>query len=149
MSQKNIGLLLKQINLEYAKLMDTSLSGYGTSGAQGEALYYISLEEGLSQSQLRGHLGISAASLSALIDALASKQLVERRADPADPRRTKLYLSPQAKPITKEIAIIKQGIYTGLKQTMSEAQLTLLGEWLEQFLENLQQQAQPPASPKV
>ena len=145
MKQRNIGLLLKQINLEYAKLMDSRLGKYNLSAAQGEALYYISLDEGLNQSKLRKQLGISAASLSTLIDSLASKQMVERRTDPADPRRSKLYLTRRAKPVAAEIAIIKQGIYTGLKQTMSEAQLAVLGEWLEQFLDNLKQQG---ASPK-
>lgn len=149
MKQRNIGLILKLINLEYGKLMDSRLSKYHLSAAQGEAVYYISLDEGLSQSQLRKQLGVSAASLSSLIDSLEAKQVAERRADPDDPRRSKLFLTKEAKPIASEIATIKQGIYTGLKQTMSEAQLAVLGEWLEQFLDNLKQQTSSATPPEI
>ena len=143
MAQKNIGLLIKHINLEYVRLVDTRLSVYGVSTVQGEALYHISLDEGLSQTQLRHHLGITAPSLSVLIDSLVSKGFVVRHSDPVDPRRLKLFLTPQAKPVVEKFAAIKRGIYAEFHKDMSEAQLALFGEWLQQFLDSLKQQSNP------
>jgi DNA-binding MarR family transcriptional regulator len=142
MSKPNIGLLLKQIYLEYTRLMDGKVGQYGISSSQAEALYYISMDEGLSQSQLKKHLGISAASLSSLVDSLATKQLAERKPDPSDPRRIKLYLTKKSKAFVGEIVDIKQAIYAGFNQSMSPAQLALFAEWLEQFLSNVKQQSQ-------
>ncbi len=140
MQQRDIGVLLKQINTEYAKLMDNKFARFGISAAQGGALYYISLQEGLSQSELRVHLGVTAASLSALIDCLTDMQLVERRADQIDPRRHNLYLTDKAKTFIDELVAIKHRVGTELKSDMSTAQLALLGEWLEQLLQNLKKQ---------
>jgi DNA-binding MarR family transcriptional regulator len=140
MAQNNVGLLLKHINLEYTRLMDDKLRAHGVSTAQGEALYFISLNEGLSQSDLKKELGISAPSLSVLIDSLVAKELTERRPDPSDPRRIKLFLTAKASPLAIEISTLKQDIYTGLRKNMTEAQLAMLGELLERFLESLTQQ---------
>jgi len=141
MSKPNIGLLIKQIYLEYNRLMESKVGHYGISSSQAEALYHISTNEGLSQSQLKQHLGISAASLSSLIDSLAAKQLAERKPDPSDPRRTKVYLTEKSRAFVGEIAEIKQTIYAGFNQSMSPAQITLFTEWLEQFLSNVKQQS--------
>lgn len=143
MSNRNIGLLIRLINTEYLRLMDAKVKPFGITASQSEALYYISQKEGLSQSQLRNSLGISAASLSVLIDSLTAKKFVERHPDPKDPRRTMLYLTPASKKFVGEVAAIKQDIYTGLKQSMSDAQLALFSEWLEEFLANLERQSKP------
>jgi DNA-binding MarR family transcriptional regulator len=141
MNERHIGLIMRLINTEYLKLLDARVKPFGITASQSEALYGISAHEGLSQSQLKNLLGVSAASLSVLIDSLSAKQLVERRPDPKDPRKTMLYLTPASKKFIGEIAVIKQDIYTALKDSMSDAQLTLLTEWLEQFLDNLQRQS--------
>lgn len=141
MSERHIGLIMRLINTEYLKLLDAQVKQFGITAAQSEALYGISEDEGLSQSQLKNSLGVSAASLSVLIDSLSAKQLVERRLDPRDPRKTMLYLTPASKKFAGQIGIIKQDIYTVLKESMSDAQLALLTEWLEQFLDNLQRQS--------
>ena len=132
---------MKHINLEYTRLVDAKLSQYGISTAQAEALYHILHDEGLSQTQLRQRLGITAPSLSTLIDSLVSKDLVTRRSDPADPRRLKLYITAQAQPIVDHFASIKKSIYSEFRKDMSEAQLALFGEWLQQFLDSLKQQS--------
>lgn len=149
MNNRHIGLIMRLINAEYLKLLDERVKPFGITASQSEALYGISTDEGLSQSRLKNTLGISAASLSVLIDSLATKQLVERRPDPKDPRKTMLYLTPGSKQFIGEIAAAKQDIYTALKQSMSDAQLALLTEWLEQLLGNLQQQGKISRKPKA
>lgn len=140
MNERHIGLIMRLINTEYLKLLDARVKPFGITAPQSEALYGISTDEGLSQSRLKNLLGVSAASLSVLIDSLSAKQLVERRPDPKDPRRTMLYLTPASKKFVGQIGVIKQDIYAALKESMSDAQLALLTEWLEQFLDNLQRQ---------
>ena len=143
MTTPNIGLLIKQIYLEYTRLMESKVGQYDISSSQAEALYHISMNEGLSQSQLKQCLGISAASLSSLIDSLATKQLAERKPDPSDPRRTKVHLTEKSRAFVGDIVEIKQTIYAGFNQSMSPAQVALFAEWLEQFLDNVKQQSQP------
>ena len=138
MNERHIGLTMRLINAEYLKILDSRVKPFGITAPQSEALYGIYTNEGLSQSRLKDLLGVSAASLSVLIDSLSDKQLVERRPDPKDPRKTMLYLTSASKKFVGEIGVIKQDIYVYLKGSMSDAQFALLAEWLEQFLENLQ-----------
>ena len=140
MNERHIGLIMRLINTEYLKLLDARVKPFGVTASQSEALYGIFTNEGLSQAQLKSSLGVSAASLSVLIDSLSAKQLVERHPDPKDPRKTMLYLTPASKKFVGQIGAIKQDIYITLKGSMSDAQLALLTEWLELFLDNLQQQ---------
>ncbi|HEY6737027.1 MAG TPA: MarR family winged helix-turn-helix transcriptional regulator [Candidatus Saccharimonadia bacterium] len=128
---------LKQINLAYTRLMDQRLADLGLTQAQGEVLFMLWQNPDLSQGQLRQQLGVTAPTLSGLIDTLAYKGLIERQANPADPRRNNLVLTDRAQMLRNGYMEIKATVTNAFATGLSEAELQLLSQWLKQLNHNL------------
>jgi MarR family transcriptional regulator, transcriptional regulator for hemolysin len=77
---------------------------FGISRAQWTVLMRLDHSEGLKQSELAEILDLQPISLTRLLDRLAKNDLVERRPDPNDRRANRLYLTPAARPLLKQLA---------------------------------------------
>ena len=77
---------------------------FGISRAQWGVLVRLDRSEGLKQSELAEILDLQPISLTRLLDRLADNGLIERRADPNDRRANRLYLTPAARPLLKQLA---------------------------------------------
>jgi MarR family transcriptional regulator for hemolysin len=77
---------------------------FGISRAQWAVLVRLNRTEGLKQSELAEILDLQPISLTRLLDRLAENGLIERRPDPHDRRANRLYLTPAARPLLKELA---------------------------------------------
>jgi DNA-binding MarR family transcriptional regulator len=71
--------------------------------AECRALMHLARSEGLRQVDLAEILEVQPITLARLIDGLAAAGHVERRADPADRRAFRLFLTPAAKPLVAQI----------------------------------------------
>src|SRR3569833_1364439 len=79
---------------------------FGISRAQWTVLMRLDRSEGLKQSELAEILDLQPISLPRLLDRLAESGLIERRADPHDRRANRLYLTPAARPLLKQLAAL-------------------------------------------
>ena len=77
---------------------------FGISRAQWTVLMRLDRFEGLKQSELAEVLDLQPISLTRLLDRLAENGLIERRPDPNDRRANRLYLTPAARPLLKQLA---------------------------------------------
>lgn len=77
---------------------------FGISRAQWAVLVRLERTEGLKQSELAELLDLQPISLTRLLDRLADNGLIERRPDPNDRRANRLYLTPAARPLLKQLA---------------------------------------------
>src|SRR5690348_2650819 len=77
---------------------------FGISRAQWTVLMRLDRFEGLKQSELAEVLDLAPISLTRLLDRLAENGLIERRADPNDRRANRLYLTPAARPLLKQLS---------------------------------------------
>lgn len=81
----------------HARILDVEqalLANHGLTRAQFDVLSHLAAEPGLSQQTLARRLLVTKGNVVGLIDRLEACKLVERRADPADRRTNRLYLTP-------------------------------------------------------
>jgi MarR family transcriptional regulator for hemolysin len=81
---------------------------FGISRAQWVVLIRLDRSEGLKQAELAEILDLQPISLTRLLDRLAENGLIERRPDPSDRRANRLYLTPAARPLLKQLADLGQ-----------------------------------------
>lgn len=92
----------------FRKHFDRRALRFGLTRAQWRALKAIRRDEGLSQSALADRLELEAIAVGRVIDRLQEAGFVVRRADPADRRRWRLHLTPQAHAVTDDMEVIAQ-----------------------------------------
>ncbi len=75
------------------------LDAYKLTQAEWRTIAHVELREGATQTELAGFMEIKPITLVRLIDRLEDAGWVERRKDPADRRRHRLYLTKKAQPM--------------------------------------------------
>ncbi|WEK42406.1 MAG: MarR family winged helix-turn-helix transcriptional regulator [Candidatus Sphingomonas colombiensis] len=83
---------------------DARARSLGITRAQWRAIYAISGNEGASQRRISELIKVGDVTAGRLIDRLVDKGWVERRADVADRRTHRLYLTPLAGPVLAKLA---------------------------------------------
>lgn len=94
---------------------------FGISRAQWVVLMRLDRSEGLKQSELAEILDLQPISLTRLLDRLAENGLIERRADPNDRRANRLYLTPAARPLLKQLAALGEDLMETVLQNVDAA----------------------------
>jgi DNA-binding MarR family transcriptional regulator len=98
--------MLHDVTRQIRKHFDRRATRLELTRAQWRALKVTSRHEGLSQSELAEHLDMEAIPVGRVIDRLEKTGFVERRADPADRRRWRLYLTPKAYAVVGDMDVI-------------------------------------------
>lgn len=110
---------------------------FGISRAQWVVLMRLHRSEGLKQSELAEILDLQPISLTRLLDRLAQNGLIERRSDPNDRRANRLYLTPAAHPLLKQLSSLGQEVMDTVLQSIdAPAQERMLRD-LETMKDNL------------
>ena len=109
-STDTVGFLVADVARLMRRTFQARLEGSALTYAQARALVWLAREQGLRQVDLAEQLEIQPITLARLIDQLAEAGLVERRADPADRRAYRLYLTRAAAPRVAEIRAIGDAI---------------------------------------
>jgi MarR family transcriptional regulator, transcriptional regulator for hemolysin len=103
---------------------------FGISRAQWTVLMRLDRSEGLNQSELADLLDLQPISVTRLLDRLAESGLIERRPDPNDRRANRLYLTPAARPLLKQLTSLGEDVMQIVLQSVDESAQ-------EQLLRNL------------
>ncbi len=93
---------------------------FGISRAQWTVLMRLHRSEGLKQSELAEILDLQPISLTRLLDRLAENGLIERRPDPHDRRANRLYLTPAARPLLKQLTTLGEDVMQIVLQNVDE-----------------------------
>jgi DNA-binding MarR family transcriptional regulator len=78
----------------------------GFTQEQWRALWHLSRNEGLTQTNLAGLLDVQPISLTRALDRLAEQNLIERRPSPTDRRATLVFLTENARPVIAQLTAI-------------------------------------------
>ena len=105
-AENSLFYMLHDATRQLRKHFDRRATRLELTRAQWRALKVTSRHEGLSQSELAEHLDMEAIPVGRVIDRLEKTGFVERRADPADRRRWRLYLTPKAYAVVGEMDVI-------------------------------------------
>jgi MarR family transcriptional regulator for hemolysin len=110
---------------------------FGISRAQWTVLMRLDRFEGLKQSELAEVLDLQPISLTRLLDRLAGNGLIERRPDPNDRRANRLYLTPAARPLLKQLSELGEDMMTSVLDSIDEPSRERLLKNLASMKDNL------------
>lgn len=119
----------------FAQVMAKSASNL--TNAQARALVRVAWVEGLRQVELANELEVEPITVARLIDQLAARGLVERRADPQDRRAYRLFVTPAAEPYLAAIFAAGELIRVTACRGLSAAQVVALRRMLGRIRDNL------------
>jgi DNA-binding MarR family transcriptional regulator len=136
---EGIGLLLTQICRAHRNLVASSLDEIKVHVGQDHVLYRLAIDEGITQAQLAGTLGVDASTVTKTLARLERDGLVERRADSSDARALRVYLTAQGRGLVEPVIDIWTRAERRLVRNMSEAERLLLHRLLAEVLANLAQ----------
>ena len=111
---------------------DRRATQFKLTRAQWRALKTIRRSEGMSQAELADFLDMQPIPVGRVIDRLEKTGYIERRADPGDRRRWRLYLTPKAHAVVAEMEVIAAGLrddaLRGIQRTDFETLLRVLAQ---------------------
>jgi DNA-binding MarR family transcriptional regulator len=136
--------MLHDVTRQIRKHFDRRATRLELTRAQWRALKVTSRHEGLSQSELAEHLDMEAIPVGRVIDRLEKTGFVERRADPADRRRWRLYLTPKAHAVVGEMEVIAGELRDDALRGIGRDDLDTLMGVLDRIKENLAALDAPP-----
>jgi DNA-binding MarR family transcriptional regulator len=129
--------LCQDVTRQLRKHFDRRAVRFGMTRAQWRALKTTRHYEGLSQAELADYLDMEPIPVGRVIDRLEKAGYIERRADPADRRRWRLYLTAKAHAIVDEMDVIADGLRDDALQGVDDAAFETLLRVLTQIKDNL------------
>lgn len=129
--------LIHDITRQMRKHFDRRATRFELTRVQWRTLKMIGRGEGLSQAELADHLDMEPIPVGRVIDRLEKSGYIERRADPADRRRWRLYLMPKAHAVVDEMEVIAAGLREDALRGIGREDFDTLLRVLAQLKHNL------------
>jgi MarR family transcriptional regulator for hemolysin len=96
-SRDRLGFLMVTLTRQWRRFVEEQLAASGLTDATWTPLLHLrAWGDGVTQKELAERVGLDGSSLVRLLDILEGKGWVERRADAADRRSKRIFLTPQA-----------------------------------------------------
>lgn len=145
----SLGVLITDSARLLRRRFDDRARCLGVSRAQWQVLFALSRNEGVNQAGLAEALDVETITVGRMVDRLAEADLVERRADPADRRAWRLFLTPRAHPILIELRQIAEIVMTEALEGISAEEESALNDLLGRARSNLQRRPDPESTAVV
>ena len=146
----SVAFLTADIGRLMRKRFDVMSRSYGATGPQWRALAALGRTPGMTQAALASWLEVEAITAGRMIDRLEKAGLVERRADPADRRAWRLYLTPAAEPLVGQLQTCADTLIDDTLAGIDEAErdhlLILLNRMRANLLEEPVPQSRQPVT---
>jgi len=133
----SLGFLMSDITRLFRKHFDRRATAFGMTRAQWRALKWLNESEGMHQSELAEQLEMEPIAIGRVIDRLELAGFVERRADPADRRRWRLFLTRQARAVLDDLEKISLELRNDAFKGISSSELKRMRLLLERMKGNL------------
>lgn len=137
----NLGVMVADVSHLMRKAFDERARGIGLSRPQWRVLTALRRHEGINQGGLADLVEVEPITLCRMVDRLQEADLVERRADPADRRAWRLFLTERAKGILEEMRPMALGLFEDAMAGLDEKERAELFRMLEQLRTNLSRRA--------
>jgi DNA-binding MarR family transcriptional regulator len=122
---KNVGYLLKDVSRRYVARFERHAEEVSLTLNQCKVLLHLSKNEGASQVRLCELTDIEPMMMVRILDRMEADKLLERRADPADRRARRLYLTRKAAVVLDQIdrisEVTRSEIFAGVSKADREA----------------------------
>ena len=114
-----------------------SSAGIGVTPGEARALAHAARAGAVRQNVLAERMGVEAMTLSAYIDRLEARGLIERRPDPTDRRAKLLFLTEAADEVLAGIRRIAQAVHADASRSIAPDDWQQLRSWLKLVRDDL------------
>jgi MarR family transcriptional regulator, transcriptional regulator for hemolysin len=136
-SRREFAFILHDVARLLRTYADHRAAQFGTTRAQWAVLVRLDRSEGLNQSELAETLDLQPITLTRLLDKLCDNGLIERRPDPEDRRAKRLFLTPAARPLLKQLADLGEETMSGATEGLSQDEIERMVSELVLVKDNL------------
>jgi len=133
----SFGVLVTDVTRLMRKHFDRRAVRFNLTRAQWRALKRVSYSEGMTQSELAEVLELEPIAIGRVIDRLQKAGFIERRADPADRRAWRLYLTQRAHAVVDDMESISTKLFREAQRGISAADLKIMINVLARMKDNL------------
>jgi DNA-binding MarR family transcriptional regulator len=131
------GFLVTDVTRLMRKHFDRRAVRFQMTRAQWRALKRLHYNEGMRQSELAEQLEMEPIAIGRVIDRLQNAGFVERRADPADRRAWRLYLTARAHGVVDDMEQISNELFRHAQRGVNAADMRTLIDVLGRMKDNL------------
>lgn len=140
---ENIGTLLAQVSRLLRRSFDERARGIGVTRPQWQVLSLLMIHAGSNQGALAEMLEVEPITLGRMIDRLQEAELVERRADPADRRAWRIFLTEKGEGLLEKLRPFGRDTLAMALEGVSEADRDQFMATLARVRSNLSRKVQP------
>ena len=141
-----LGSVISDVSRLMRRAFDARARGIGVTRPQWQVLTTLARNEGVNQGRLAELLDVEPITVCRMLDRLQEGDLVERRADPADRRSWRLFLTDKARVLLGELRPLAEAMLEDALDGIAESDRALLRETLERMRANLSRR---PVEPQV
>lgn len=134
---ETIGFLLNDTARLFRRSFNARTRDSGITALQWRLISYLKRHEGIRQGPLAELIEVEPITLSRMVDRLVEAELVERRADPADRRAWRLYLTPRAGEVLGGMRALADTLTAEAIEGLSPAEVDQLTDLVERVRANL------------
>lgn len=136
-AKTTFGFLITDVTRLMRKHFDRRAVRFNMTRAQWRALKRLHYSEGMRQNELAEQLELEPIAIGRVIDRLQKAGFVERRADPADRRAWRLYLTARAHAVVDDMEKISQKLFREAQRGVCVADMKTMISVLARMKTNL------------
>jgi len=136
--RRYIGFLISDVARQMRGAFDRRVRRLGLTRAQWQVLSLLHHRPGASQTELAELLEVERATAGRMIDRLERKNWVERRADAADRRINRLFLTTEARDVQSDMGRIAEDMMDDAMGSLAAEEQDLLADMMERMKARLQ-----------
>jgi DNA-binding MarR family transcriptional regulator len=132
--EHRLGRLLHLAQKKASRALRAELEPFGITPVQFAVLSELYRHDGLSLNAIAERLRADPPTMCGVVDCLVNAGYVERRPDPADRRKLRLFVTPQARAVEKEVLDADARREANVAGSLNPDELELLKELLRRII---------------
>lgn len=137
----NGGFLMSRIKQIHGRILNNLISNReitAFNAEQGRILHVLWENDNISIKELSARTGLAINTLTTMLERIQGKNLIEKRTDEKDKRKTIIILTDYAKSLKKEYDVISEEIISVFYKNFSHNEIMEFEEYLKRILNNLE-----------
>lgn len=137
----NGGFLMSRIKQIHGRILNNLISNReitAFNAEQGRILHVLWENDNISIKELSARTGLAINTLTTMLERMQGKNLIEKRTDEKDKRKTIIILTDYAKSLKKEYDAISEEIISVFYKNFSHNEIMEFEEYLKRILDNLE-----------
>ena len=134
----NGGFLMSRIKQIHGRILNNLISNReitAFNAEQGRILHVLWENDNISIKELSARTGLAINTLTTMLERMQGKNLIEKRTDEKDKRKTIIILTDYAKSLKKEYDVISEEIISVFYKNFSHNEIMEFEEYLKRILD--------------